>query len=85
MERKKGVKECRSEQCYQVSIRHERRGEGEGHSHVLYLKGKDSVLGRIFIFTLTFICRFYTASETPVGIEIVQTLVINLLTSIDPC
>ena len=42
-----------------------------------------SVLGRTFIFTLTFICRFYTASETPVGIEIVQTLVINLLTSID--
>ena len=41
------------------------------------------VLGRIFVFILL-ICHFSTASETRVGIEIVQTLAINLLTSIDP-
>ena len=43
-----------------------------------------SVLGHIFIFILFIVCRFYTASETHVGIEIVQTLAINLVTSIDP-
>ena len=42
-----------------------------------------SVLGRIFIFILLTIYRFSTASKTHVGIEIVQTLVISLLTSID--
>ena len=44
-----------------------------------------SVLGRIFIFILLIFCRFSTALETHVGIEIVQTLAINLLTSIDSC
>ena len=42
-----------------------------------------SLLGRIFILILLIIWRFYTASETHVGIKIVQTPVINLLTSID--
>ena len=37
----------------------------------------------IFILNLL-IYRFYTDSETYVGMEIVQPLVINLLTSIDP-
>ena len=43
-----------------------------------------SVLGRVFIFILLIIWRFYTASETHVGIEMVQTRAINLLTSIYP-
>ena len=43
-----------------------------------------SVLEHIFIFILFIYCRFCTVSETQVGIKIVQTLVINLLTSIDP-
>ena len=43
-----------------------------------------SVLGCIFIFILLIICQFYTVSETHVRIEIVQTLAINFLTSIDP-
>ena len=43
-----------------------------------------SVLRRIFICILFMICRFYTALETHVGIRIVQTLAINLLTSTDP-
>ncbi|MPC66509.1 hypothetical protein E2C01_060657 [Portunus trituberculatus] len=43
-----------------------------------------SVPGHVFIFILVTIWRFYTASETYVGIEIVKTLAINLLTSIDP-
>ena len=42
-----------------------------------------SVLECVFIFILL-ICRFYTGLETYVGIKIVQTLAINLLTSIDP-
>ena len=42
-----------------------------------------SVVERVFIFILP-IYRFYTASETHVGIRMVQTLAINLLTSIDP-
>ena len=33
---------------------------------------------------LLIICHFYKASETHVGIEIVQTLAFNPLTSIDP-
>ena len=41
------------------------------------------VLGRFFIFILFVIYRFYTTSEIRVGIKIVQTLSINLLTSID--
>ena len=43
-----------------------------------------SVVSHIFIYILFIICRFYTASKTHVGIRIVQTLTINLLTSIDP-
>ena len=43
-----------------------------------------SVLERIFIFILFIVCRFYTLSETHVGIKIVQTLAIYLLTSIHP-
>ena len=43
-----------------------------------------SVLRHIFIFILLIVCRFDTASETHVWVEIVQTLAINLLTSIDP-
>ena len=42
-----------------------------------------SVLGHV-IFILLNTCQFCTASETHVGIEVVQTLAINLLTSIDP-
>ena len=44
-----------------------------------------SVLGRIltFILLITRICRFYTSLENHMGIEIVQTLAIHLLTSID--
>ena len=42
-----------------------------------------TLLGRILIFILLIICRFYTASETRVGIRIVYTVSINLLTSID--
>ena len=34
-----------------------------------------SVLERIFMFILLIICRFYRASETNIGIEIVQTRV----------
>ena len=34
---------------------------------------------------LHIICQFYTASKTDVGIKIVETQAINLLTSIDPC
>ena len=34
-----------------------------------------SVLERIFMFILLIICRFYRASETNMGIEIVQTRV----------
>ena len=37
-----------------------------------------------FIFILVTIARFYTASETYVGIKMVNALAINLLTSIDP-
>ena len=42
-----------------------------------------SVLGHFFILILHIICRFYTASETYVRIKTVNTLAINLLTSID--
>ena len=41
-----------------------------------------SVVGCIFMFILLIICLFHIASETRVVIEIVQTLVIDLLTSI---
>ena len=41
------------------------------------------VLGRLFIFILFIICLFHIASDTQVGIKIVQTLAINLLTFID--
>ena len=43
-----------------------------------------SVLGRVVVFTLFIIWRFYTVSETPVRIRMVQILVIKLLTSINP-
>ena len=43
-----------------------------------------SVLEHIFIFIPFIYCRFCTVSETQVGIKIVQTLAINLLTSIHP-
>ena len=39
-------------------------------------------LGRIFLVIQLIIWRFYTASETHVLIKIVQTLTLNLLTSI---
>ena len=42
-----------------------------------------SVVGHIFIFFLLIICQFPTASETRVGMKIVQILAINLLTSIE--
>ena len=42
-----------------------------------------SVLGRVFILFCSFV-DFCTALGTPVGIKIVKTLVINLLTFIDP-
>ena len=48
----------------------------------LFLPLIPSVLGCIFIVILL-LCRFYTASETRVGIKIVQILAINLLTSVD--
>ena len=35
-------------------------------------------------YILLISCRFHTASETHVGIKIVQTLAINLMTSTDP-
>ena len=43
-----------------------------------------SLLGRVFLYILLTICQFYTVSDTRVGIKIVQTPAINLLTSIDP-
>ena len=43
-----------------------------------------SLLGRFFVFIQFIISRFYTASGTQVGITIVQTLAINLLTCTDP-
>ena len=43
-----------------------------------------SLMGRIFKFILLIICRFYTASETHVVIQTVQTLAIILLTSVHP-
>ena len=39
--------------------------------HHLSVSLTPSVLRRIFIFILFIICRFYTASETHVGIEII--------------
>ena len=42
-----------------------------------------SILGRSFISLPLIIYQFYAASETHVVIKIVQTPVINLLTSID--
>ena len=42
-----------------------------------------SALGRFYLSILLVICRFYTLSETHVGIKIVHTTAINLLTSID--
>ena len=42
------------------------------------------VLGSIFIIIMFIIRRFYIALKTHVGIKIVQTWAINLLTSIDP-
>ncbi|MPC71406.1 hypothetical protein E2C01_065684 [Portunus trituberculatus] len=39
---------------------------------------------RFSIFILVTIWRFYTASETHVGIKIVKTVAIHLLTSIGP-
>ena len=55
----------------------------KGESHLIPVLLTPSVPGRVFIFILLNICRFYTALETHVGIRIVQTLAINLLTSID--
>ena len=50
-----------------------------------FLKLTPSVLGRLFFtYILLIISRFYTPSEIHVGIKIVQTLAISLLTSIDP-
>ena len=43
-----------------------------------------SVLRRLSIFILLIICRFYSVSETHVGIKTVTSLVINLLPAIDP-
>ena len=43
-----------------------------------------SILGRIFILILLIVYPFYMSSETHVEIRIVQTMSINLLTSIDP-
>ncbi|MPC30682.1 hypothetical protein E2C01_023950 [Portunus trituberculatus] len=43
-----------------------------------------SVPGRVFIFILLNIWRFYTASETYAGIKIVKTVAMNFLTSTDP-
>ena len=43
-----------------------------------------SVLGRIFVFIRLIICQFYTTSETNVGTEMIQTLVISVFKSIDP-
>ena len=40
-------------------------------------------MGRIFIHILLIISRFHTASETHVGIQIAQILVVNHLTPID--
>ena len=59
--------------------RHHRQAKGREGVHLT-----PSVLRHIFIFTLLIICRFYTAPETHVGIDIVQTLAIYLLASIDP-
>ena len=39
--------------------------------------------GTHFVFILFITSRFYTASETHIYIKILQTLAINLLTSID--
>ena len=56
----------------------------EGQRELTYILLTLSVLGRVFIFTLLIIYRFCTASETHVGVRIIQILTIDLLTSIDP-
>ena len=48
------------------------------------VKFTPSVLGLVFVFILLIIRQFYTSSQTHMGIKIVQTLAINLVTSINP-
>ena len=50
----------------------------------LYRNLTASLLGCIFTFILLIIHRYYTAPVTNVGINTVQPLAINLLTSVDP-
>ncbi|MPC08537.1 hypothetical protein E2C01_001125 [Portunus trituberculatus] len=40
--------------------------------------------GRVFIFILLTVWRFCTSTETHVGIKILKTLTINLVTSMEP-
>ncbi|MPD03635.1 hypothetical protein E2C01_099277 [Portunus trituberculatus] len=48
------------------------------------IKWSNYIQIHIFIFILSSVWCFYTASETYLGIKIVKTLAINLLTLIDP-
>ena len=52
--------------------------------HYLFYATNPYSAGRRLIFILLIICRFYSASENSMVIELAQTQAINHLTSIEP-